>query len=237
MQWKIGFTVYSLKPRLNGHEDVNAAQDGAAKYRLVIFDFDGTLADSFPWFIRVVNDAAARYRFRRIEEADVETLRGYSARQMMEHLAVPRWKLPLIVRMMRKMKAAAVRQIPLFPGVDELLRRLAERGVELALVTSNSYDNVQRILGPENAARFRYYECGMSVFGKRAGFRRVLRRSGVPRAEAICIGDEIRDLEAAHAEGIAFGAVSWGYTRADSLRAHAPAEVFDTVEEIAARVG
>jgi len=225
--------------RLRGvkHTAAGAEHDGAVRYRLAIFDFDGTLADSFPWFIRVVNHAAARYRFRRIEEADVETLRGYSARQMMEHLAVPRWKLPLIVRMMRKMKAADIRQISLFPGVDELLRGLAERGVELALVTSNSHDNAVRILGPENAARFRYYECGMSVFGKRAGFRRVLRRSGVPRAEALCIGDEIRDLEAARAEGIAFGAVSWGYTRVDSLVAHAPAEVFATVEEIAARVG
>ena len=212
-------------------------QDPAGRYRLAIFDFDGTLADSFPWFIRVVNDVAARYRFRRIEEAELDTLRGYSARQMMEHLAVPRWKLPLIVRAMRKMKAADVRQIALFAGVDDMLRSLADRGVELALVTSNSYDNVRRILGPETAALFRYYECGMSIFGKRAGFRRVLRRSGVPRAGAICIGDEIRDLEAARAEGIAFGAVAWGYTRVDSLRAHAPAEVFATMEEIAARIG
>lgn len=211
-------------------------QTATGKYRLLIFDFDGTLADSFPWFIRVVNDAAARYRFKRIEEAEIDTLRGYSARQMMKHLAVPSWKLPLIVRAMRKMKAADVRQIPLFAGVDELLRDLAGRGAELALVTSNSYDNAVRILGPENAALFRYYECGMSVFGKRAGFRRVLRRSGVPRAEAICIGDEIRDLEAARAEGIPFGAVSWGYTHADSLRAHAPAEVFATLDDIAGLV-
>lgn len=215
---------------------MRADGDLAPKYRLVIFDFDGTLADSFPWFIRVVNEVAARYRFRRIEEAELDTLRGYSARQMMEHLAVPRWKLPLIVRAMRKKKAADVRSIALFPGVDALLRSLAERGVELALVTSNSRDNAARILGPENAARFRHWECGMSVFGKRAGFRRVLRRSGVPRTQALCIGDEIRDLEAARAEGIPFGAVAWGYTRADSLRAHAPAEVFATVEDIAARV-
>jgi phosphoglycolate phosphatase len=215
---------------------IGTEQDGAVKYRLAIFDFDGTLADSFPWFVRVVNGVADRYRFKRIEEADVDTLRGYSARQMMKHLAVPAWKLPLIMRAMRTMKAADIEQIRL-AGVDEMLRGLADRGVELALVTSNSYDNAVRILGPENAALFRYYEGGMSMFGKRAGFRRVLRRSGVPRAEAICIGDEIRDVEAAHAEGIAFGAVAWGFTHLASLRAHAPAEVFATVDEIAARVG
>ncbi|HEV2147835.1 MAG TPA: HAD hydrolase-like protein [Longimicrobiaceae bacterium] len=207
------------------------------KYRLVIFDFDGTLADSFPWFVRVVNSVADRYRFRRIEEGEIEVLRGYGARRLMRHLAVPAWKLPLIVRHMRILKSRDVREIPLFPGVNGLLRELAERGVELALVTSNSYENAVRILGPENAARFRYWECGASVFGKRARFRRVLRRSGVPRGEALCIGDEIRDLEAARAEGIPFGAVAWGYTRADALRAHAPAESFETVGDIVATVG
>ena len=207
-------------------------RDPGRKYRLVIFDFDGTLADSFPWFMGVVNDAAARYRFKRIEDAELDTLRGYSARQMMKHLSVASWKLPLIVRHMRRMKAADLQQIRLFEGVDDLLRSLSDRGVELALVTSNAHENAVRILGPENAACIRYYECGMSIFGKRAGFRRVLRRSGIPREEAICIGDEIRDLEAARAEGIAFGAVSWGFTHVDSLRAHGPAEVFATVDDI-----
>ncbi len=40
-------------------------------YRLVVFDFDGTLADSFPWFARVINDVADRYRFARIAPDEV----------------------------------------------------------------------------------------------------------------------------------------------------------------------
>lgn len=206
------------------------------KYRLLIFDFDGTLADSFPWFIQVVNDVADRYRFKRIEEHEVDMLRGFSARQMVKHLGVSPWKLPLIVRHLRKLKGEHVRRIPLFEGVDGLLRTLADRGATLALVTSNSYENVVRILGPESVGLFRHVECGASLFGKRARFRKVLRTSGIPREEALCIGDEIRDLEAARSAGIAFGAVTWGYTRADSLQALAPAEMFATLDEIAARV-
>jgi len=206
------------------------------KYRLFIFDFDGTLADSFPWFIQVVNQVADRYRFKRIEEHEIEMLRGFSARQMVEHLGVSRWKMPLIVRHMRRLKGEHVHRIPLFDGVDGLLRTLSDRGATLALVTSNSYENVARILGPENAGLFRHVECGASLFGKRARFRKVLQRSGIPRDEALCVGDEIRDLEAARSAGIPFGAVTWGYTREDSLRALAPAEVFTTLDEIAARV-
>jgi phosphoglycolate phosphatase len=128
--------------------------------------------------------------------------------------------------------ALDIANIALFPGVDRLLRGLSDRGIGTAIVTSNSIDNVRRVLGPGNAARIQHYGCGVSIFGKRAKLRGVLRGSGVAAGEAICIGDEIRDLEAARAEGIAFGAVSWGYTRPEALLAQEPQEVFSTVEEI-----
>ena len=44
-------------------------------YKLVIFDFDGTLADSFPWALQVMDDVADRYRLRRINRADIDAIR------------------------------------------------------------------------------------------------------------------------------------------------------------------
>ena len=204
----------------------------AMRYRLAIFDFDGTLADSFPWFVGVMNRLADEHGFRRIEEQEVEMLRGRSARQNFADFGVPAWKLPRIARDFRRHMAQDIARIALFPGVDRLLRGLAERGIRTAVVTSNSIDNVRQVLGPENAALVQHYGCGVSIFGKRAKLRGVLRSSGIAAAEAICIGDEIRDLEAAHAEGIAFGAVSWGYTHPEALRALGPQEMFANVDEI-----
>lgn len=206
------------------------------KYRMAIFDFDGTLADSFPWFMKVVNRLAERHGFKEIEESELETLRGYSATEMMRHLGVPAWKLPRIGSDMKKLMAEEIHDIRLFEGVGAMLRRLSERGVRLAVVTSNSYENVTRILGPENAALIDYYECGASLFGKGAKLRRVLRKSGIARAEAISIGDEIRDVEAAGAEHIPFGAVSWGYTNLAALEAHSPSEVFARIDEVAEKI-
>jgi len=206
------------------------------RYRLVIFDFDGTLADSFPWFSRVVNDIADRYRFKRIEPHEVDALRTLDARALMRRLGVAAWKMPFIARHVRQRKSKELDQTHLFDGADRMLTRLSDAQIVLALVSSNSESNVRTILGPDIANRFRFYECGASLFGKAARFGRVLRRSGTPARDAICIGDEIRDLEAARRQSIAFGAVTWGYTAPDALIAHAPDVVFRSVGEIADRL-
>jgi len=202
------------------------------RYRLAIFDFDGTLADSFSFFLGVVNRLADEHGFRRIEEHEIESLRRRAARQNVGHLGIPMWKLPRVGRDFRRHMARDIVHIRLFPGVDRLLRGLADQEIRTAVVTSNSLDNVRHVLGPGNAALIRHYACGAAIFGKRTKLRGVLRSSGVAAAEAICIGDEIRDLEAARAEGIAFGAVAWGYTNPEALRAHEPEEMFSTVDEI-----
>ncbi|HEX6747554.1 MAG TPA: HAD hydrolase-like protein [Longimicrobium sp.] len=207
------------------------------KYRLAIFDFDGTLADSFPWFLQVLNEAADTFGFLRASDvADYDTLRGLHARDIGRRLQVPAWKQPLVARWMRRRMARDIGTISLFPGAGEMLHRLDAAGVTIAIVSSNSAANIRRVLGPANAGLVRFYGCGASLFGKRVKLRKVLRDSAITAAEALCVGDEVRDLEAAHAEGIAFGAVAWGYTHADALAAHSPAEMFTRVEEIAERL-
>jgi phosphoglycolate phosphatase len=202
------------------------------RYRLAIFDFDGTLADSFSWHLRVVNQIAEKYGIRRLYENDIETIRGFDARKAMSYVGLPMWKLPLIQREMQQRMTREIDQISLFPGVEELLHRLNANRVELAIVTSNSFGNVHSVLGPKTAGLIRHYACGASIFGKRAKLRRVLRSSGFHSSEAIFIGDEIRDLHQARAERIPFGAVSWGFNSIDSLKTNSPDQAFVSIEEI-----
>ena len=108
--------------------------------------------------------------------------------------------------------------------------------VVLSLVTSNSYENVRRILNPKNMDLMVHHQCGTSLFGKPSRLRNILRKTGIHRSEAIYIGDEIRDLEAANTENIHFGAVSWGYTRADALIEYSPTEIFSCMDEIVKKI-
>lgn len=202
-------------------------------YQLVIFDFDGTLADSFPWISKTLNGVAKDFGFKEIREEDIPTLRTLHGRQLMKHLGIRWWKMPFIVRRMRKLAYASAEEIRLFPGVGEMLNRLADAGIELAVVTSNSEEIVRAVLGPELSGRIRYYSCGASMFGKHANFRKVLKQSGVPPAKALSVGDELRDLDASRKAGIPFGAVAWGFAHVDALRKAGPAELFLNMDEIA----
>ena len=204
-------------------------------YSLAIFDLDGTLADSFPWFLRNVNGVADRFGFRRMADDEVESLRHAGSREIIRRLEVPVWKLPMIARHMRRMKAGHLDGIPLFPGVEAMLRALRDGGLTLALVSSDYEVNARRQLG-KAADLFSHFDCGASLFGKAAKFRRVVKRAGVNPAQAISIGDEVRDIEAARAAGISCGAVMWGYAAPNALRALGPEMVFERMEDIASRL-
>jgi len=201
-------------------------------YKLVIFDFDGTLADSFPYVLSIMDQLADEYRFQRVDKSEIETLRSSGAGQLIKRYRVPIWKIARIGNRVRGLMAENIHQIARFDGVDRLLQVLSAQGIQLAILTTNSCENVRRVLGAENAALIRYYECGVSIFGKPAKIRKLLRKSGVSPQEALCIGDEIRDLEAARRVKVTFGAVSWGYTRIEALQAHSPDHVFTSVDQI-----
>jgi phosphoglycolate phosphatase len=205
-------------------------------YKLAIFDLDGTLADSFPWFSRVLNGVADEFGFRRVREDEVDALRRLGPRELLKHLDVPLWKVPRIATHMRRLKAQHLADIPLFPGAPAMLRVLSDKDVRLAMVSSDHEVNVRTQLGPELAALVAQFACGASLFGKAAKFRRVVKRSGLAPADIIAIGDETRDIEAARAAGIACGAVAWGYADPAALRAQKPDHMFTAIEEIPAQI-
>jgi phosphoglycolate phosphatase len=204
-------------------------------YKLVIFDFDGVLADSAGWFVGQLNGLASRHRFRPVDEAEIEALRGLSNREIIRALGVARWRLPFIATDLRRRMAAEAEAIALFDGVEAMLDALTAAGVRVAIVSSNAEANVRRILG--SAARHvADYDCGAGLFAKARRFRRVMRRAGAAPAETLCIGDELRDLEAARAVGAASGAATWGYATAESLARGGPTLTFQGVADIVAQL-
>lgn len=206
-------------------------------YRLAIFDFDGTLADSWPFFLSVFNDIADQHGFRRIDAEQAERLRHYGPRDVMRHVGMPPWKLPFASRSFIDRMRAATGRIALFDGIGHTLRELDRAGMRLAVVSSNVEENVREVLGPELAALVTQYECGMSIFGKAARLRKVVKDATVAPGQAVYVGDQTTDADAARRAGIAFGAVSWGYAPIEILRQGAPQREFASPGDLLSLAG
>jgi phosphoglycolate phosphatase len=201
-------------------------------YRLAIFDFDGTLADSFPFFLSVHNSIADRHGFRRIEPHEVAELRHRPTREIIKRAGLPFWKLPMVAQSFTAAMRERAHEIAVFDGVHAALERLQERGVTLALVTSNAIENVRLILGAATLARFAHLECGASMFGKATLIKRTTKKIGIDAGATIYIGDQLVDAEAAREADVAFGAVAWGYASVEALTAARPDILFETVADL-----
>ena len=199
-------------------------------FDLLVFDFDGTLANSASWFRSILPDLARRFGFRCPDEEELEVLRHKPPREVMRILKIPGWKLVFIAVHVRK-RAAKAEAFPLFDGVPEVLRAIAAKGVKIAVVSSNAEINVRRALGPELSAQVAAWSCGAGMFGKAKHFRDVLRELKVAPERALAVGDEIRDIEAAREVGLKTAAVAWGFGMKPALEAAGPDLLFETVGE------
>ncbi|HKY02761.1 MAG TPA: HAD hydrolase-like protein [Burkholderiales bacterium] len=201
-------------------------------YKLVVFDFDGTLADSMNCFLWAFRQVASRHGFRSVEDAEVEALRGFSNKTLMRHLGIPGWKVPFIATDMRKLMLSRVAEIQLFPGIPDMLRALHERGVRIAIVSSNSVETIRAVLGPGNVAYIDHFDCGTSLFGKNAKLKNLLRTGNLTPKQTLFVGDEIRDYEASKATFIPFVGVAWGYTRPDVLAQNSTLPLLQKPEDL-----
>ena len=200
-------------------------------YSLVIFDFDGTLADSVPWFMTALDRTADRFNLKRVDPAEIESLRMLSSRDALKHLGVPMLKLPQMAIYVREIFAEAMHDIPMFAGAADMLAALRAAGVKLAVVSSNGEANVRHVLGPA-AELIDHYACGSSIFGKAQKFAAVLRALRQSPARTLAVGDEIRDIDAARQAGLSAGAITFGYNARPALESHAPDHLFDDYEAL-----
>jgi phosphoglycolate phosphatase-like HAD superfamily hydrolase len=199
---------------------------------IVIFDFDGTLADSLQLVIGEYNRVAPFYRAKRVNASEVPRLRTLKANVVLREHNISFWKLPLLVSHMRYAMRSQVDLLQPFAGVVEALRGLHAAGLRCSVLSTNSKGNIARFLRRHDVQVFDPVAGGASTFGKARALRALIARQGWPRERVVYVGDEVRDIEAARQAQIRSLAVSWGFADRNALLAHHPWQLADRPEQL-----
>ena len=174
----------------------------------VIFDFDGTVADSFSESLLAYNRVAPRLRLRAVKDAEVPGLRRMGAGQLMQALGIPMWKLPRLMIAVRADLHDHFHAVRPFAGIADSIRDLHAAGCHLAIVTSNSEENVRNFLIRHGIREFDTVVAGASIFGKATRLRRLIKAERAQRETSVYIGDTVPDIRAAREAGAVAVAVT-----------------------------
>lgn len=201
--------------------------------KVILFDFDGTLADTLDAIVKITNRLSLEFGYQPVSPEDILQLKQLSSKEIIQQSGVSLFQLPFLLRKVRTELNREIQSFSLIPGMKEVLIELHQQGNHLGIVTSNALENVHLFLENNevhNLFDFIYSE--MKIFGKSKVIKRFLKREGLKPDEVVYVGDETRDIEAAHQTQIKMIAVSWGFNSPEILASHQPDFLIHTPPEL-----
>jgi phosphoglycolate phosphatase-like HAD superfamily hydrolase len=193
---------------------------------IILFDFDGTIADTISAGLEIINAHADKYGYKRLD-GDINT--HFSALQLVKLAEVKLWKLPYLIYQLKKKLAEKSDELKVLSESPLLIKKLNEAGYELGILTSNSYKTVTAFLKKyELDSYFSFLRTDVSLFGKK---KALAKSKKILNKKIIYIGDELRDIEACRKNEIPIVSIPWGLNSFESLEEHNPGLVAKTADE------
>ena len=192
------------------------------KYKYVIFDFDGTLADTEEANFVIYQKLAEKYNLRNITMDELGHLKKMNAKEVMAYIELKKRYLPFLLKKGKSLLTQDIKEIRLCkPDIFHTIGKLREMGVKTAIITTNSKTNVKLFLEAHNADVFDLI-ISATMFGKESKMKRIVKKEKLNLNEFLYVGDEIRDINAAKNAGMDIASVGWGYNTVESLKKHEP---------------
>lgn len=201
--------------------------------KIIIFDFDGVLANSLDIVVSIMKDLARfslTQKDRILSQKDSNYFRGLSSDEF--YFSLPKWKLLIGVLYTRVKLTKYIDQINIEPGLKEELDKLKTNNYILGIVSSNSVRNITKFLDNNNINYFDFIHSSSAFLRKEKKLKKVMEENGFSPGNVVFVGDETRDIVAAKNLGLKIIAVSWGYTFEHVLKKYNPDFLINKPEEL-----
>ncbi|MCV3213413.1 HAD-IA family hydrolase [Plectonema radiosum NIES-515] len=207
--------------------------------KVIIFDFDGTIADTVDALVSIANRLALEFGYIQITPEELALLRNFTSREIISYSGISVFKIPFLVKKVKSELKNKIHEFKPIPGIKEALIELKNDGNRLGIITSNSKDNVREFLQINDLdSLFEFIYSGVTIFGKTTIINNVLRQKQLKPQEVIYVGDETRDIEASKKANIKVIAVTWGFNsqvvlskQNPNFLIHQPSQLLEVIKD------
>lgn len=202
-------------------------------YQTIIFDFDGTIADTLEESRLIFNRIAADYGIREVTEDEIPDLRHLSLRELIKTLNIPKRKVPAFIARGTAMMRGNIKRLKPNVGITETLPDLRAKSHSFGVLTSNATTNVDLFLREHGLRNlFDFISSTSKLTGKAKHLKAIRRTFSLKSEEMLYVGDEIRDIRASQKAGIPVAAVTWGFNSPEALSAESPTHMVHTPADL-----
>lgn len=206
--------------------------------KVIIFDFDGTIADTVDALVTIANRLAEEFGYIQITQKELALLRNLTSRQIIKYSGISLFKIPFLLKKVKAELKNKIQDLKPVPEIKEALIALQNEGNRLGIITSNSQENVREFLKINDLDHlFDFIYSGVTIFGKTTIINNVLKQKQIKPQEVIYVGDETRDIEASKKANIKVVAVTWGFNSQEVLAKqnpnfliHQPSQLLEVVK-------
>ena len=200
--------------------------------KTIIFDFDGTIADTLPLIIEFFNQNAEKFGFKKLGPSEVEGLRNKTVLEIIKEFKISLFRLPFIAKKLRDDLRKKIRDTKLIPEIKEVFFKLKKKGFKIGILSSNSKENIKKFLKANDLLIFEFIYSESNIFGKGNALKSLLKKLKLNSKEVVYIGDEVRDIEACKKNGVKIISVTWGFNKKGILKKNKPDYLVDKPEQI-----
>jgi HAD superfamily hydrolase (TIGR01549 family) len=201
-------------------------------HRTLVFDFDGTIADTLEEARSIYNRMAPDYGLREVQPEEIPGLRHLSLKQLLHQLGISKRHVPSLIGRGTSMLRASIARMQLIEGMAEVLPEIRRHSHSFGILTSNASANVDLFLRSHGIrGLFGFISSTSKLTGKSKHLRAIRKTFSLHAHDMLYVGDEIRDIRAARKAGIAVAAVTWGFNSQEALAAENPDYLLQSPDE------
>lgn len=195
----------------------------------IIFDFDGTIADSLGTILDYANELLIRQNLKPVTKKE---LRTKGVKGILTSRKISKLRLYYYIFVARRNEIKHIDQVQLFPDLDIQLKKLAKNN-RLGIITSSAKNAVNKILEENKlASYFDFVQSEFGLFNKHQKIKKAINWYHLDAQQTFYIGDETRDIEAAKKAGVRSIGVTWGFEGEKLIRKAKPDVVVYKPEEL-----